>query len=94
MLNRYGSSLTGHGLYEEAYAYLERVPNIREEVLEERNVDASTSLLDLGILLQLQGHDEEARQYLERALAVHRDVCGSGHPATALVRENLTLLDA
>lgn len=82
------------GLYDEALAYLERGLSIREEVLGEQDFDTSTSLLKLGVLLQLRGRDEEARQFLERALAVRVEVCGGEHPATALVRENLELLDA
>lgn len=93
VLNRYGTSLKGHGLYDEALAYLKRALSIREEVLGEQDFDTSTSLLKLGILLQLQGHDEEARRYLERAIDVRADVCGQLHPATELVRENLRLLD-
>jgi tetratricopeptide (TPR) repeat protein len=93
-LNAYGDSLTGQGLYDEAHAYLKRALDIREEVLGEQDFDTSTSFLKLGILLQFRGQNEEARRYLERALAVRVEVCGGEHPASALVRENLELLDA
>lgn len=93
-LNAHGTSLIDYGLYDEAHAYLERVLGIRQQVLGERHFDTSTSLLKLGILLQLQGRDGEARAYLERALAVRAEVCGEDHPATDLLQENLSLLDA
>jgi tetratricopeptide (TPR) repeat protein len=93
-LNTNGSSLMAHGLYDEAQAYLERALGIREGVLGEQHFDTSTSLLKLGILLQIRGRDVEARPYLERALAARVEVCGGDHPATALVRENLALLNA
>ena len=92
-LNEHATSLTGQGLYDEAYAYLERTLSIREQALGERDFDTSTSLLKLGILLQLRGRDGEARPYLERALAVRVEVCGEDHPATELVRENLRPLE-
>ncbi len=93
-LNAYGSSLMYTGLYDEAQAYLEHALSIREGVLGEQDFDTSTSLLKLGVLLQLRGRAEEARQFLERALTIRVQVCGGEHPATALVRENLELLDA
>ena len=92
-LNRYGTSLMGDGLYEEAQAYLECALRIRESTPGERQFDISTSLLKLGVLLQLQGRDREARPYLERARDIRASICGEDHPATELLRENITLLD-
>ena len=86
--------MLNHGLYDEAHAYLQRALEIREVFSREQDFDISTSLLKLGILLQLRGQNEGACSYLERALAIRRDVCGSDHPATELVRVNLRLLDA
>lgn len=93
-LNSYGTSLTNQGLYEEAHAYLEQVLSIREDILCEQDFDTSTILLKLGILHQLWGRDAQARPYLDRALTLRADVCGETHPATELVRENLSLLDS
>lgn len=94
VLSAQGTSLMYNGLHDEAQVYLARALSIREEVSGKRDFDTSTSLLKLGVLLHLRGRDEEARQVLERALAVRAEVCGDEHPATALVRENLKLLDA
>ncbi len=92
-LSAQGTSLMSYGLYDEAQAYLERALGIREEAMGEWDFDTSTSLFKLGILFQLRRRDAQARPYLERALAVRMEVCGERHPATELVRENLTLLD-
>ena len=93
MLNRHGTSLIGHGLYDEAHAYLDHALRIRENTLGEWDFDTSTSLLKLGVLLQLQGRSAEARLYLERARDVRASICGETHPATELIRGNLILLD-
>lgn len=93
-LNAHGTSLMGQGLYDEAHAYLERALDIREDTLGEQDFDTSTSLLKLGILHKLWGRDAQARPYLDRALTLRADVCGETHPATELVRENLSLLDS
>ena len=92
-LAAHGTSLIGHGLYDEAYAYLERALTLRENALGEQHFDTSTSLLILGALSQLRGHDNEARECLQRTLAIRSHLCGEDHAATELVRENLRLLD-
>jgi tetratricopeptide (TPR) repeat protein len=92
-LNAHGTSLTGHGLYDEVHAYLERALRIRENTLGEGHFDTSTGLLKLGALHQLQGRDAEARLYLERARDIRANVRGETHPATELIRGNLSLLD-
>ena len=92
-LHQYGTSLMGDGLYEEAQAYLECALAIREGNPGERQFDISTSLLKLGVLLQLQGRDVEARPCLERARDIRASICGGDHPATELLRENIALLD-
>ena len=93
-INGAGRWLVDWGLHDEAQAYLERALEIREGVLEERNFDTSTSLFNLGVLLQLRGRDGRARPYLQRALAARSDICGEDHPATELVRDNLRLLES
>lgn len=93
-LTAHGTSLMGHGLYDEAHAYLERALALREDALGEQHFDTSTSLLILGILSQLRSCDSEAREHLERVLAIRSHLYGEGHAATELVRENLRLLDS
>lgn len=66
---------------------------IREDELGDRNFDTSAVVFKLGILHQLGGRDERAREHLQRALRVRAEICGGTHPATDLVRENLRLLD-
>lgn len=85
-------SLMGWGLYDEAQAYLERALTVREDILGELNFDTSTSFFELGILHQIRGSDAQARQHLKRALDIRAIACGQTHPATELVRENLSLL--
>lgn len=65
---------------------------IREDTLRERGFDTSTSLLKLGVLLQLRERGPQARPHLERVLTVRSGVCGEDHLATELVRDNLRLL--
>lgn len=92
-INRVGRSLIEWGLYDEAQAYLERVLEIRVDVLEEQSFVTSQSFFNLGALFQLRGWNGQAREMLQRALDIRSDVCGETHPATELVRENLRLLD-
>ncbi len=94
VLDSYGTSLMGRGLYEEAQAYLERALSICEDTLGERDLDTSTSLFKLGILLQLRGRNMLARPYLEHALTARSHVCRKDHPATEVVRDNLRLLES
>lgn len=91
-LDTQGTFLTNHGLYEEAFVYLERSLSIRQNILEERDFQTSTTLMKLGILHQLWGRDAQARPYLERALTLRAEVCGSNHAATKVVEDNLNLL--
>lgn len=92
-LDRHGTSLMNHGLYDEAQAYLERALRLREDTPREQRFDISTNLLRLGVLFQLQGRDADARPYLERARDIRVELCGEDHPATELLRENIALLN-
>ena len=92
-LDRGAMALAERGLYEEAIAYQERSLQIRNEACGERSLEAAASLFALSRLLQLQGREEEARPYLEQALASHENLLVAGDPATEIIRETLTALD-
>ena len=54
--------------------------------------DTTASLNNLGSLLQAQGDLASARNYYERALAIHERVLGPNHPRTAASLGNLGFL--
>ena len=81
------------GLYEEALRYQEHSLMLRTEAFGPRSLEAAMSLFAMGQLLHLQGRDNEARSYLERALAIREELLGESDPNTQLILENLAALD-
>ena len=78
--------------YAQARPLAERALAIRERALGADHPDTSSSLNNLGYLLQAQDDLAGSRPYYERALAIHEKALGPDHPDTARSLNNLGAL--
>ncbi|MFM9961391.1 MAG: tetratricopeptide repeat protein [Planctomycetaceae bacterium] len=67
---------------EEALKHLERAAEILEKRLP-RHPDTALGFRELGLSLEARGDNERAESLLRRALDLHRETWGEGHPDTA-----------
>ena len=64
----------------------------RRETLGEDHPDTVTTLNELGSLLKVQGHYEQAKPFYERSLKVLKKAFGDDHPRVATAHHNLAQL--
>ncbi|MCH8149261.1 MAG: tetratricopeptide repeat protein, partial [Planctomycetes bacterium] len=70
------------GLYDRAYALLQRALEIRQNSLDDDHVETLVSLGHLASLLRLKGKLSGAEEAMRRALEGHRRARGEDHPTT------------
>jgi tetratricopeptide (TPR) repeat protein len=90
-LNLLGILLNESGELPEARTLLEEALTIQSRGEEDANL--GSILANLGMVYRGLGQQEEARERLERALALHRKAFGDGHPAVAADLGNLATLE-
>jgi tetratricopeptide (TPR) repeat protein len=91
-LNLLGILLNESGEFVEARDLLEEALAIQSRGAEE-DANLGSILANLGMVYRGLGQREEARERLERALALHRKAFGDGHPAVAADLGNLATLE-
>jgi tetratricopeptide (TPR) repeat protein len=90
-LNLLGILLNETGAHAEAREILERALAIQGR--GERDANLGSILANLGMVHQNLGQLEPARDHLERALALHREMFGDIHPAVAADLGNLATVE-
>jgi len=71
------------GLYEDADALLRRALELREELLDDKDLQVAESLVSLSLLLEQRGDLKEAEQIAARALDIREKTLPPDHPDIA-----------
>jgi tetratricopeptide (TPR) repeat protein len=90
-LNLLGILLNESDEHVEAMEVLERALAIQEK--GERDANLGSILGNLGMVYRNLGQREPARDHLERALALHREMFGDAHPAVVADLGNLAAVE-
>ena len=87
-----GTYLMKLGNYRQAYPYLQRALDIRENILGPEHPDTALSLHDLADLYFDQRDYEHAYSYLDRTIAIQRKALNAEHPDLAWSLHDLGVL--
>ena len=89
LLDTFGEFLFYRGKYQKCVDILERLYNLRVEVLGENNIDISVSLHNLGTIYRLVGNYTESLRLCKKSVSLGEKILGENNIKMALLYDTL-----